>query len=96
MLPLADDSEPRLLKCSDRIQVVDTGELGHELDRYLDLPHFRFSKSLFDCLQVLLNCLPDILKRFPILSVLVTSIRARRDTKHCNLFQKLAKRLCIS
>jgi hypothetical protein len=76
--------------------MIDAGQLGHELDRYFDLPHLRFSKCFFDCLQVLPNCLPDILKRFPILSVLVTSIRARRDTKHCNLFQKLAKRLCIS
>ncbi len=64
MPSLADDSEPRLLKCFDRIQMVDAGQLGRELDRYFDLPYFRFSKTFFDCLQVLPNCVPDILKRF--------------------------------
>jgi hypothetical protein len=43
MLSLADDSEPCLLKGFDCIQMIDAGELGHELDSYFDLPYFRLS-----------------------------------------------------
>ena len=64
MLSLADDLESHLLKRFDRNQMVDAGELGHELDSYFDLPDFRFAKGFSDCLQVLPNCDPDIVKRF--------------------------------
>jgi hypothetical protein len=44
--------------------MVDAGELGRELDSYFDLPHFRLPNGFLDCLQVLPNCIPDVLQRF--------------------------------
>jgi len=64
MLSLADNSEPRLLKRFDRIEMINAGQLGHKSDRHFDLPHFSFWQSVFDGFQVLTNCVSDVLKGF--------------------------------
>ena len=64
MLALANDTKPAFSNALTCIQMVDAGELGHELERNFDLPHFRFPNSFFHCLQILPNRVPNILKRF--------------------------------
>lgn len=60
MFAVTRDAKARFLKSSHRIEMVDTGELGHVLFRDLDFPDLRTLQQFLDDAEVFLYCSFDI------------------------------------
>jgi hypothetical protein len=78
---LADDPKASLLQCPDRLGVLDTGELRHELKYYFNFADVGTLQRIVDGAKIVLNSTTDILQRF----VLRYSLRptpGQRGTPH--------------
>lgn len=62
MLPLTSDRESSLLEGAHRIKVIDTGNLGQGLQRYLDFSNLFALKLFLDYREVLSDGIPDVLQ----------------------------------
>jgi hypothetical protein len=59
MLALAQDSESRLFKCLHRVEMIDAGEFGHQLNGDFDFADI----AACDGPEVLLDGGADVLER---------------------------------
>jgi hypothetical protein len=63
MLALAQDSESRLFKCLHRVEMIDAGEFGHQLNGDFDFADLAARCDVCDGPEVLLDGGADVLER---------------------------------
>jgi hypothetical protein len=79
VLALPDDHEPSLLERAYGVEMIDAGDPGQDLNRYLDLANLLATKPLIDDSEISANGILDVLDGFCFGGALRPTPRQTRD-----------------